>query len=75
MPKFKICVTRIHVEELIVEAVDLEHAQEIGSNYEDQMESTRDNHIESEWPVTPLSDDAKVNYKPTAKYLAMSKWK
>lgn len=75
MPKFKISVTRIHVEELIVEAVDFEHAQEIGSNYEDSMESTRENHIESEWPVTKVSDDAEVNYKPSEKYLAMDEWK
>lgn len=75
MPKYKICVTRIHVDEIIVEATDLEHAQEIGSNYEDEMESTRDNHIESEWPVTKVSDDAVVNYKPKAKYLAMKNWK
>lgn len=75
MPKFKISVTRVHVEELIVEAVDFEHAQEIGSNYEDEMESTRENHVESEWPVTTMPNDAEVNYKPKAKYLAMSKWK
>ncbi|QIW91591.1 hypothetical protein vBAbaMD22_78 [Acinetobacter phage vB_AbaM_D22] len=75
MPKFKISVTRVHAEELIVEAVDFEHAQEIGSNYEDEMESTRENHVESEWPVVKVSDDTPVNYKPKAKYLAMSKWK
>ncbi|WP_378347403.1 hypothetical protein [Acinetobacter baumannii] len=75
MPMFKISVTRVHVEELIVEAADHEHAQEIGSYYEDSMESTRKNHVESEWPVTRLPDGYKATYKPEAKYLAMENWK
>lgn len=69
MPKFKVEVTKIYCVEHIVEADDIDHANEIGSEISDEMKTNLETFIESDWKAKQVEDDAKITYAPVQEYL------
>lgn len=68
MPLFKVEVTRVYCVEHIVEADDLDHAKEIGSEISDTMEMDNNTFIESEWKAKK-TESGEVTYTPEQEYL------
>lgn len=69
MPKFKVEVTRVYCVEHIVEAEDLDHAKEIGSEISDEMDVNHNTFIESEWKAKQVDDSEDATYEPIQDYL------
>ena len=69
MPKFKVEVSRVYCVQHIVEADDLDHAREIGSEIKDEMEVNHKTFTESSWSANHVSDDSVVDYEPIQGYL------
>lgn len=69
MPKFKVEVTRVYCVEHIVEAEDLDHAKEIGSEISDEMDVNHKTFVESEWNAKNTDEDSVVTYEPIQDYL------
>lgn len=67
--KFKVSVVKTYAQEHIIEADDINHANEIGSEISDVMETDFTTFIESNWDATPVLDDEKVTYEPVQEYL------
>lgn len=68
MPLFKVEVSRVYFVEHTVEADDLDHAQEIGSEISDTMEVNHETFIESEWKAEQV-ESGVVTYIPEQEYL------
>lgn len=64
MPKFKVEVNRVYSITHIVEADDLDHAREIGSEITDEMEIGYSTFIESDWSAFQVDDNEKATYEP-----------
>ena len=69
MPKFKVEVTRVYCVEHVVEADDLGHAKEIGSEISDEMDVNHSTFIESEWKAKQVDDSEGTTYEPIQDYL------
>lgn len=67
--KFKVEVSNIYVQTHIVEADDADHAQQIGSEISDFMETDEKTFFESEWDVAPVDASSEVTYEPVQDHL------
>lgn len=73
--RFRIEVTQVYTQTFYVDAVDEEHAQEIGSEISEVMEPSWENRMESNWNSTEVPDEyAPINYTPEAQYLSIENW-
>jgi hypothetical protein len=69
MPKFKVEVNRVYSVTHVVEADDLDHAREIGSEITDEMEVNNSTFMESDWNARQVDDNEKATYEPIQEYL------
>lgn len=67
--KYKVEVSKVYVQEHVVEAESIAHAMEIASEISEEMEATQKTFFESEWKATPIVGDEKVTYEPQQEYL------
>jgi len=67
--KFKVEVTKTYVQTHIVEAEDIDHAKEIGSEISDFMESNQKTFFEGARNVTEVNSLSEVTYEPVQDYL------
>lgn len=67
--KFKIEVVKTYIQNHIVEADDINHANEIGSEISSEMETNRHTFFESNWNATRVDDSSEVTYTPEQDYL------
>lgn len=73
--RFRIEVTQVCAQTFYVDAIDEEHAQEIGVELSYIMEPSRENQTETYWNSTEVPDEyAPVNYTPEAQYLSVENW-
>lgn len=63
MPKFKINVSRTYSATHIINADDLHHAHEIGSEITDEMDVNLKTYAGSDWSAVQVDDDETITYK------------
>jgi len=69
MPKFEVEVSKIYFVKHIVEADDIDHANEIGSEISSEMPLDHTTFMESDWNSTQVEEDRKITYVPEQEYL------
>lgn len=73
--RFRIEVTQVYTQTFYVDAIDEEHAQEIGVELSYVMEPSIENQTETFWNSTEVCDEyAPVNYTPEAQHLSLENW-
>ncbi|WP_180060720.1 hypothetical protein [Acinetobacter sp. YH12135] len=67
--KFKIEVSKVYIQDAVVEADDADHAREIAKEISDEMVTDFTTFIKSNWNVAQVDDSEKVTYEPIQDYL------
>lgn len=67
--KYKVEVSKVYVQEHVVEAENIAHALEIAAEISGEMEANHQTFFESNWEAAPVSEDKEVTYTPQQDYL------